>query len=202
MPGPAPKDPEKRARRNVGPALKVLPADGRGAKRAPNWPLPKDPREAGVLPYLRERVEQLTVEREQESDGRMLRRLERHLDQARRELAALESELAARKKLEREIWTQLWRTPMAVEWERLRWHRTLARYCRVLAEAELGSAMAQREARTLEHAHGLTPMSLKSLLWTIAVPAEGAAGPGPRTGGRGPAWRSHLSAVPAPAAGS
>lgn len=38
MPGPPPKDPAQRRRRNVGPALVALPSEGRSGA-APSWPL-------------------------------------------------------------------------------------------------------------------------------------------------------------------
>ena len=197
MPGPAQKDPSQRARRNATPGLTSIPAEGRGdRKRAPNWPLPADPRELSVLPYLEQRIEDLQQQRREETDARKLRRLDKLVDEAMREQADLEVELATRKKIEREIWTALWRTPMAVEWERLRWTRTVARYARVLASAELGSVAAQKEARALENAHGLTPFSLSQLKWRIAEPVEQADSGRPQPGARrSGGTRRHLRAV-------
>jgi len=195
MPGPPPKDPSQRARRNATPGLTGLPAEGRGAKRAPNWPLPADPREESVLPYLAARIEQLQEQRREQTDGRKLRRIDKQVDEAMREHDALKVELAVRKRTEREIWTALWRTPMAVEWERLRWNRTLARYARTLADAELGSAQAAKEARALENAHGLTPMSLLRLRWRVEEPVEGATTRPQPGAGRSGGTRRHLHAV-------
>lgn len=70
---------------------------------------------------------------------------------------------------EDKAWKELWATPQAVMWERLGWIRTVARYCRIMCEAELpfGSAQARTEARQLEDRLGLTPKSLRLLLWEI-----------------------------------
>jgi hypothetical protein len=196
VPGPPPKDPSKRARRNAGQPFRQLDGSVRDRKRAPNWPLPRDAREA-LLPGMLERVDDLRGQLDDEQDGRRRRRLQAQLVAAEQDHVLLKAELDIQRKVEREIWTALWRTPMAAEWERLKWTRTLARYARVAAEAELGgkgSAKARQEARILEHAHGLTPMSLQSLRWQIV------AGEGQEAGGRAPApgvgrWRGHLSAV-------
>jgi hypothetical protein len=83
------------------------------------------------------------------------------------------------------VWAELWLTPQAVAWERLGWSRTVARYCRVLVDAERTGAPAaiQAEARQLEDRLGLTPMSMLRLRWEISrdevgekrEPAEAAA---------------------------
>jgi hypothetical protein len=72
---------------------------------------------------------------------------------------------------EREAWSQLWRTPQAVAWERLGWTRTVARYCRVMVESEKRNAPAKAlmEARQLEDRLGLTPKAMRMLLWEIVV---------------------------------
>lgn len=70
---------------------------------------------------------------------------------------------------ERGAWAALWATPQAVAWERLGWTRTVARYCRILVEAEARDAPAKAtmEARQLEDRLGLTPKSMRMLLWEI-----------------------------------
>lgn len=80
---------------------------------------------------------------------------------APRERASAERELA--------IWRDAWSTPQAVEWERLGWTRVVARYCRVVAAAELLDRECIAEARQLEDRLGLTPKSMRLLLWEIAV---------------------------------
>lgn len=83
------------------------------------------------------------------------------------------------------IWRDVWATPQAAMWERLRWTRTVARYVLVLAMAE---TTAKRdplsEARQLEDHLGLTPMSLKRLQWVITedeVAAQRSTGTGKKT---------------------
>lgn len=72
---------------------------------------------------------------------------------------------------EREAWAQLWGTPQAVAWEKLGWTRTVARYCRVMVEAEKpkAAATARAEARNLEDRLGLTPKSMRLMLWEIVA---------------------------------
>jgi hypothetical protein len=69
---------------------------------------------------------------------------------------------------EKRAWSQLWATPQAVAWERLGWVRTVARYCRMLVLAEESmrpTLLAQVTA--LEDRLGLTPKSMRMLLWEI-----------------------------------
>lgn len=68
------------------------------------------------------------------------------------------------------VWLDLWATPQAVAWETLGWLRTVARYCRLLVQAEEGDAPVTllAEVRHLEDRLGLTPMSMRRLLWQIA----------------------------------
>lgn len=71
---------------------------------------------------------------------------------------------------EKRAWSELWATPQAVAWERLGWTRTVARYCRILLEAEARGAEApvRAEARQLEDKLGLTPKAMRLLLWEVA----------------------------------
>lgn len=69
------------------------------------------------------------------------------------------------------LWSDLWATPQAVAWERLGWTRVVARYCRVVLVAESLDRDALAEARQLEDRLGLTPKSMRMLLWEI-VPDE------------------------------
>jgi hypothetical protein len=66
-------------------------------------------------------------------------------------------------------WRQLWATPQAVEWERLGWTRVVARYCRTLVAAERLDKDCMAEARQLEDRLGLTPKSMRMLLWEIVT---------------------------------
>lgn len=77
--------------------------------------------------------------------------------------------LSVPSKDESAAWKQLWHTPQAVEWYRLGWTRTVARYARVLIEAEKSGASAAllSEARQMEDRLGLTSMSMLRLRWAI-----------------------------------
>ncbi|MFG1839114.1 hypothetical protein ACGFH8_11845 [Micromonospora sp. NPDC049175] len=76
---------------------------------------------------------------------------------------------------ERRAWEQLWATPQAVAWEQLRWTRTVARYCRVMIAAEQPDASAAllAQATVLEDRLGLTPKSMRLLLWHVAADEVG-----------------------------
>jgi hypothetical protein len=178
VPGPAPKPQSKRARRNPTIALKQLPAEGRGSRRAPNFPLPADTRAQSLLPVLRRRLDQLEGERFDEQDGRRRRSIQRQIDEVAKEIGQVEAETKAVAKLEREIWTQLWRTPMATQWEKQRWTREVAQYARHKARAELlGDLKEAKAAVALADRLGLTPWSLLRLRWEIA-PATPPTGDG------------------------
>lgn len=69
---------------------------------------------------------------------------------------------------EQALWEELWATPQAVQWERLGWVRVVARYARVVLGAERLDKDCLSEARQLEDRLGLTPKSMRLLLWTIA----------------------------------
>jgi len=72
---------------------------------------------------------------------------------------------------ELEAWRQLWATPQAVMWERLEWTRTVARYARLMIRAEDAEATAalQAQATALEDRLGLTPKSMRLLLWEVVT---------------------------------
>lgn len=179
--GPLPKAAGRRARRNPTVAMKQLPADGRGARRAPNWPLPVDSRAKSLLPLWRERVDAMEGEYVAEDDGRRRRSLRKQIDDLQKMIADVDVEVKQLAKLEREIWTQLWRTPMAVEWEKQRWNREIAQYARHKARAELtGDLKESKAALAFADRLGLTPWSLQRLRWEVkATTVEGApTGPG------------------------
>jgi hypothetical protein len=68
------------------------------------------------------------------------------------------------------VWAELWSTPHAVAWERLGWTRIVARYCVLLLAAEKPDAPVTLlgEVRQLEDRLGLSPMSMRRLLWEVA----------------------------------
>lgn len=73
-------------------------------------------------------------------------------------------ELAAR---EAELWAEIWRTPQAVAWERLRWTHEVAQYVRWRVLAERGGLDQAKEARQLADRLGLSPLALLRLRWQI-----------------------------------
>jgi hypothetical protein len=72
---------------------------------------------------------------------------------------------------EKTVWATLWKTPQAVMWDRLGWTRTVARYCRLVVQAEQVGADVKvlGEARQLEDRLGLTPKAMLSLRWKITA---------------------------------
>lgn len=72
---------------------------------------------------------------------------------------------------ERVAWAALWATPHAAAWERLEWTRTVARYCRVMIQAEEVGATAAILGQTaiLEDRLGLTPKAMRMLMWEIVA---------------------------------
>lgn len=83
--------------------------------------------------------------------------------------------LAEQSDAEVDAWIELWETPQAVAWEKLGWSRTVARYCRVMLHAEHHDATAAMlaEARQMEDRLGLTPKSMRSLMWEIVADEVG-----------------------------
>lgn len=67
-------------------------------------------------------------------------------------------------------WSELWKLPQAVAWERLHLERVVARYAHILTVAESadGSAAILGEARQLEDRLGLSAMSMLRLRWEVA----------------------------------
>jgi hypothetical protein len=78
------------------------------------------------------------------------------------------------------VWFEVWRTPQAVEWERQGHERVVARYCRVLVQAEktTASAAVLAEVRQMEDRLGLSAMSMLRLKWEIVDDAAPAAAEG------------------------
>jgi hypothetical protein len=151
-----------------------LPAEGRGSKRAPNWPLIPDVVMTARRQVIRDKVEQLEYDRmELEAEGKPVGPIERRLDAARESLYILDAQLAAQRKLEAELWRDLWRLPQAVQWYRLKWTRDVAQYVRHKVMAELGDMDGAKEARQWSDRLGLTPMSMLRLRWEVAADEVG-----------------------------
>lgn len=75
--------------------------------------------------------------------------------------------------MEASLWEHLWKLPQSVEWERLDYIRTVARYVRIVIEAEstLDTKLLS-EARQLEDRLGLTPRAMQTLRWETDEPKE------------------------------
>ena len=94
---------------------------------------------------------------------------------------------------EEAAWGDLWRTPQAAAWVRLGWLRTVARYCRMMIEAEERSASAALLAQVtaLEDRLGLTPKAMRLLLWEVVADELAEA----RTPARSSQVRQRIRAV-------
>lgn len=167
--GPAPKPSGTARRRNPTIAMTRLPGEGRSG-RAPKWPLAEDIAAKVDLRLAQEKADELESEISGCTDGRTRRRLEKELAVAYRHAAVLEAKLSAQQKLETELWTILWKSPQAVEWEKLGWDREVAQYVRWKVLAEMGNLDASKEARMLSDRLGLTPLSMLRLRWEVDEP--------------------------------
>jgi len=164
MPGPAPKHPSIRARRNNSKAgFTSLPAEGR-AGSAPTWPLGPDARLASLKDLSDDKVASLTAELAAEEDGRKKGGIRRRLDTAEQQAALLALQLEQAKDAELELWALLWSTPQATMWDDSpAFARMLAQFVRWNVKAEHGDKDAAVEARLRGKEFGLTPLTLLGL---------------------------------------
>lgn len=178
MPGPPPKPPGTRARRNVEPASKRLPAKGRGGRKAPDWPLRPDRDLERKRIAADVTLERLRADLNECSDRRKAGRLEREIDQALATATSAEAQLTEQAALEADMWRQLWDTPQAVAWEEYGWVREVALYVRCSLRAEDGDMRAAGEARQRSDRLGLSPLAMLRLHWEVApAVVEQAAAP-------------------------
>lgn len=188
MPGPAPKDPSARRRRNAPAAVTLLPVAGRGGRAAPEWPLPPDPNLTAALQAALSRIEGLRAKVDAASDGRARGRYQRQLNEAERVAKEAEVRLALAERAELEFWAELWAMPQAVVWEQARSARAVAAYCRWQIRADLGDEAAARLAIRYGTELGMTPKALLALRLQIEQTDEAedkgrkrrAAAPSPR----------------------
>lgn len=153
-------------RRNVRSAAMKLPAEGRQGP-APEWPLRPDVALLAKLDVLRAEQTDLKAALDGCEPGKEANRLRYRLGQNVEKIALMEAMIRNSGELEQELWADLWATPQAVAWERLRWTREVAQYVKWKARAELGDLDASKEARMLGDRLGLTPRSLQDLKWEI-----------------------------------
>lgn len=177
-PGPAPKHPSVRARRNNPKAgFATLPAAGRSGK-VPAWPLEPDVALTAERDLARDRIASLQVELESAEDGRTRGRLSRQLQAAELAEVTLSARMEQAERLEAEQWASLWGTPQAVMWdESWAFARMVAQFVRWNVRAEQGDLKAAVEARLRGSELGLSPLSLQKLRQEIekAEESEGRA---------------------------
>lgn len=166
--GPPPKDPSKRARRNATFAMVQLPFEGRKGV-APKWPLLADVGVAARLKFAEGVAVRLRDEWAAEEDSRKVRALAKRLESAEVVVAEMQQLFNEQAALEKQIWTELWRTPQSTMWEQLRWTREVAQYVRWKVKAELGDLDASKEARQLADRLGLSPLAMLRLRWAVAA---------------------------------
>jgi hypothetical protein len=145
--GPPPKHPSTRARRNAPTtSTTTLPAKGRGSRKAPPWPLPVDVEAQVRARDGRAGVERLRSELNECEDRRSVVRLEGKLDKAvLTEAASSLPRLSSSDKLERAMWSRMWKMPQATRWEHC--PHDVATYVRLQVRADLGDLDALKEAR-------------------------------------------------------
>lgn len=157
-------------RRNARTGVIVLPGEGRQGD-APRWPLPANPRLTARIEMLEDAITDL--EESELVKGTLTRTEQTKLTRTRERLHVAEVEKRVTEETEVALWEELWHTPQAVEWDRLRWTHDVALYVRWMAAAQCGDLAAGKESRQYADRLGLTPRGLKSLMWTIAVDQVG-----------------------------
>lgn len=158
--GPPP-NPNAR-RRNARPPKVLLPAEGRQGP-APAWPLQRN-----LQLLISLQVAQATVD-ELKDRADLSGPEKRKLNKALEQVVGLGYQNDHVEDAELELWRELWTTPQAVAWERMRFHREVAQYVRWKIAAEWGDIDAAKEARQLSDRLGLTPLAMLRLQWEIAV---------------------------------
>lgn len=163
--GPPPKPAGQRRRTNPTVAMTKLPAEGRKGNPPP-WPLGPDVRSAAKLRLLNEQIDEASVEAQ--GADRSAKTAQRKLLRLREQAEVLEEVVEAQAGAESLLWSELWATPQAVAWERMRWTRDVAQYVRWKILAEHGDLDASKEARQLSDRLGLNPLALLRLRWEIS----------------------------------
>jgi hypothetical protein len=149
-------------RRNATLAMIDLPAEGRTTP-PPRWPLGPDVNLRSRLQVALARLEQLEADRDEGKD------VGDRLDRAYENVLTLQYVIEHQAEAEAELWAEVWATPQAVQWERLRWTRTVAQYVRWQVIGEAGDLKASQEARHLNDRLGLNPVAMQRLRWTVVV---------------------------------
>lgn len=142
-----------------------LPAEGfKGA--VPVWPLPADVRVSSQLSIAERDREMLEVQIDAGSVSKGAVAKLARLDQRIAELRAI---IAAAANLEAKLWRELWRTPQAAAWHKLRWTREVGLYVRWQVLAEFGDLDAAKEARQWSDRLGLNPAAMLRNRWRVVA---------------------------------
>lgn len=174
MPGPAPKPPGTARRRNATVATISLPAIGwQGA--VPEWPLIDDLSLEVKRSVLMSKAESLQDEIEETDSLKAQKKLTREMDSAMAQVKLLDRQIEAQRKLEVDLWNDLWRTPQAKVWNEMAWARDVAQYVRWKVLAEMGNLPAGQEARMWSDRLGLNPLAMLRLRWEIERVDEAVA---------------------------
>lgn len=164
MPGPPPKHPSVRARRNNAKSdFTTLRPDERDGKPTPPWPLGPDVMSQARVDVARDRQTALMVEIEGEEDGRKRGKLKRDLAKVELVIATLTLQIEQARDTEVALWSELWAMPQASIWEQSHAGREVAQYVRWKIRAEQGDSKAAVEARLLSDRLGLNPLALLRL---------------------------------------
>jgi len=71
------------------------------------------------------------------------------------------------------LWEEIWRTPMATRWHRLRWTGEVALYVRCLVKAALSADVTlASEVRQLGDRLGTTTLAVQKHRWVIDAPED------------------------------
>lgn len=183
--GPPPKPAGQVRRRNAPLANTTrLPAGGCDTP-APKWPLGPNVQLQAEMETLTAAAERLQDDWAAAADSKTAAALAKKLETAQIRSRTLQLQVKLEDESERVLWAELWSTPQAVAWHRMRWTREVAQYVRWKARAEGGDLDASKEARQLADRLGLSPLSLLRLRWEIVADevAEQRASPNsiPRT---------------------
>lgn len=190
MPGPAPKHPSMRQRRN-DPRKDFRVVAGL-AGSVPKWPLQPDVSMMAQLETQRDRIASMQVELEDCEDGRSRAAVKRRLNKAELECTTLALQLAQAQDTEIELWNEVWSYPQAVLWEEMHSHREVAQYVRWKIRAEQGNLDAGKEARMLSDRLGLNPLALQKLRAEVES-ADKAEAEGDKRRGGAPAKKATRS---------
>lgn len=141
----------------------LLPAMGREGD-TPEWPLFADISLQAKLRVTEAERDDVLMDIDA---GNAKRGAEAKLERLGEKIATLELTIEATELAEKTLWVELWRTPQAVAWEKLKWTREVALYVRLQVAAELGDLNSGKEARMWSDRLGLNPNALLRNRWKI-----------------------------------